>query len=245
VKEGNTKRQSVVWVFISGGVLIAAVIIALYTPWLRICDVREVIVSGNQQATASELVTLSQLHRGQTILSVPTRLVRRRLEQHPWVKHASVHRVYPHTIHLVVEERSVIAWMQHPTEGYRIAVAEGGVIVGQDESLDAALELVGADTSGWDYGDTLRNSQVVELVSLLQGELCQLGVRIVDVTDLNSIELFLENELRVRLGDIACTREHLTALEGLCQEIEVDSYELIDVRFGGEATLVPRKAVRR
>jgi len=228
-----------------GGVLIAAVIIALYTPWLQFCDVREVVVSGNQNATAVDLVSLSQLHRGQTIFSVPATLVRRRLEEHPWVKHASVRRVFPHTIQLVVEERHVIAWSQHPSENSRVAVADGGIIVGRDESITSSLELIGAAASGWERGDRILDSRVAELVAVLSGNVCQLAVRSVDVTDLRSIELILENDTRVLLGDMAQTQNHLAALSMLCREIEIDEYKLIDVRFGGEATLVPRKAVRR
>ena len=245
MKEGSTKRHSAVWVFISGGVLIAVAIIALYTPWLRICDVREVVVSGNQHATAADLVALSQLHRGQTIFSVPANLVRRYLEEHPWVKHASVRRIFPHTIQLVVAERQVIAWLQHPSENSRVAVAEGGVIVGKDEFATSSLELVGAESSGWERGDILLDSRVADLVAVLQGNVCQLAVRRVDVTDLRSIELLLENGTRVLLGDMAQTQNRLAALASLCREIDIDRYELIDVRFGGEATLVPRKAVRR
>ena len=244
MKEGNTKRRSVVWVFISGGVLIAAAIIALYTPWLQICDVRIIVVSGNQHASTAELVALSQLHRGQTIFSVPVGLVRRRVEQHPWVKHASVRRVFPHTIQLKVEERQVIAWSQHPSENSRVAIAEGGVIVGKDEAVSSSLELVGAAYSGWESGDFTLNSQVAELLVVLRGNLCGLAVRNVDVTDLRSIELFLEYDVRVRLGDIVHMSNRLAALEALCREIEIERYELIDVRFGGEATLVPRKVVK-
>ena len=240
MKEGSAKRQSAVWVFISGGVLIVAAIITLYTPWLRICDVREVVVSGNQHATAAELVALSQLHRGQTIFSVPANLVRRHLGQHPWVKHASVRRIFPHTIQLVVKERQVIAWTQHPSENSRVAVAEGGVIVGRDEFTTSSLELIGAESSGWDQGGILLDSRIADLLAALQGNACQLAVRSVDVTDLHSIELLLENGTRVRLGDIAQAGNRLTALDALCREVEIDRYELIDIRFGGEATLVPR-----
>jgi cell division septal protein FtsQ len=245
VKEGNSKRGNVVWAFISGGVVIAAAVIALYTPWLQICDVRQIVVSGNRHATAVELVALSGLHRGQTVFSVPAASVKRRLEQHPWVKRAVVRRIFPHTIQLVIEERQVIAWAQVPSDGSRVAIAEGGVLVGTEVASTASLELIGAEFSSWDRGGVLLNLQVAELLSELEGALCQHAVQSVDVTDLRSVELFLENDVRVRLGDILTMRDRLALVEALCQEIGIDGYELIDVRFGGEATLVPRKAVRR
>jgi cell division septal protein FtsQ len=245
VKEGNTKRQSAVWIVISGGVLIAAVVIALYSPWLRICDVRQVIVSGNQHVSAAELVSLSRLHRGQTVFSVPAGLVQQRLEEVPWVKHAAVRRRFPHTIELAIEERQVVAWVEQPSETHRLAIGEGGVIVGRDVDVTSSLELVGAQLSGWNDGDRVVEPQVAELLPTLQGNVCGFAVERVDVTDLRSIDLFLENDTRVRLGDITLIRARLTELEALCREIQIDGYELIDVRFGGEATLVPRKAVRR
>ncbi len=245
MKEGSTKRQSAVWIFISGGVLIAAAIIALYTPWLQFCDVREVVVSGNRNATAAELVTLAQLHRDQTIFSVPAAIVKQRLEQHPWVKNASVRRVFPHTIQLVITERQIIAWAQHPADEGLVAIAEGGVIVEADGSASTFLQLEGIVPSGWAKGDRILDPRIADLAIKLRSDVCQFAVRSVDVTDLHSIELILENDTRVRLGDIALAPDRLAALEALCRAIEIDGYEQIDVRFGGEATLVPRKAVRR
>jgi cell division septal protein FtsQ len=246
VKEGNTKRQSAVWVVTSGGVLIAAAIIAFCTPWPQLCDVRQVVVSGNRYASAAELVALSQLHRGQTVFSISATAIARRVEQHPWVKRASVRRIFPHTIQLVIEERQLIAWSQHPADGSRIAVAEGGVVVDAGESSAPSLELIGAAFSDWHAGGRLVEPLVSGLLTQLQRNICQFAVRRLDVTDLRSIELFLENDTRVRLGDILHACDRLKVLDALCQGIGIiDGYELIDVRFGGEATLVPRKAVRR
>ncbi len=245
MKEGNTKRQSAVWVFISGGVLIAAAIIALTTPWLRFCDVRKVVVSGNHQASASELVSLAGLHRGQTVFTVPVQRVRQRLEMHPWVKQALVRREFPHTIHVIIEERAVIAWANHPTEDARVAVGEGGVILGGEKMIASALHLVGADFSTWTFGGRVLHQAIADLLARLPSRLCTIPIERVDVSDLRSIELFMENDTRVRLGGFESIDDRITALNALCREIEFDRYELIDVRFGGEGTLVPRKAVRR
>jgi cell division septal protein FtsQ len=245
VKEGSTKRQSAVWVFISGGVLIAAAIIALYTPWFGICDVREVVITGNRRAEAAELVALSQLHRGQTIFSIPAQRIRRQLETHPWVKEASVKRIFPHTIALEIVERPVVAWCQSGVDDKRVAIAEGGVVVEDADVLETTLQVMGARSSGWEPGDKLLDPGVAELLDLLADGVCGVRVQKVDVTDLRSIELFLENDVRVRLGDLSLVSARLAAVTALCQAIESDGYETIDVRFGGEATLVPRKAVRR
>ncbi|MBU0596439.1 hypothetical protein KJ567_07135, partial [Candidatus Bipolaricaulota bacterium] len=66
-----------------------------------------------------------------------------------------------------------------------------------------------------------------------------------NVSNLASIELLTEDGLRVRLGGIEGVTGRVEALAALSRRIDFRDYELIDLRFGGEATLVPRKAVRR
>lgn len=247
MKEGSSKRHRAVWLFISGGVLIVAAIIALYTPWLGLFDIRQIVVTGNQQARTAELVSLAQLARGQTLFSVSTRRIERDLETHPWIKEAKVQRVLPHTVKFILTERRVVAWCRNDEDGSRIAIAEGGVIVGKDNDGPGAAvtEVVGAELTGRSAGDVLRNQDLAGLLEIVAAGVCGRRVERLDVTDLRSIELFLENDLHVRLGGLPGVRERLGELEALCQATELEGYERIDVRFGGEATLVPRKAVRR
>jgi len=247
VKEGSSKRRTVVGLFGSGGVLIAAAIIALYTPWPGLFDIRRIIVTGNLQAGTADLVALSQLHRGQTLFSISTGRIERELETHPWVKDASVRRILPHTVQFTLTERQVVAWCRDD-DGSGIAIGEGGVVVGADETLSATgttLEIVGAGLTGRDPGDRLVDEGVTSLMETLSAGVCDHRVERLDVTDLRSVELFLENDIRVQLGDLLGVYARLAALEALGQATELDGYERIDVRFGGEATLVPRKAVRR
>jgi cell division septal protein FtsQ len=245
VKEGTTKRRSIVWVVISGGVLIASAITALYTPWLGILDVRQIVISGNRYAKAADLATLSGIRRGQTLLSVSTRQVERRLMTHPWVKHATVHREGPHAIRLVVEERSVVAWSEHPEDGTAVFFGEGGVVVDVSERPLPQLKVIAPPVTGWRAGDTVTDPLLVDLIHAIQHSVCGQSARTLDATDSRSLVLTLENDAQIRLGAVSEARQCLRLLDLLCREIELDGYELIDMRLGGEATLVPRKAVRR
>lgn len=245
MKEGTTRRQRFVAFVISGGVLIASAFAVLYTPWLGILDVRQVVVSGNRRATAVELVALSGIRGGQPLVSVSTRSIERRLLTHPWVLRADAHRRFPHTIRLVVQERKPIAWSRHPESGASVLLAEGGVIVNGTGEPDPVLEIVGPPMTGWRAGDAVADPDVARLIGALREPVCGLPAQTLDVATLQSIELFLQNGLHIRLGTAADAVGRLDALALLCRTIEVDEYERIDMRFGGEATLVPRKAVRR
>lgn len=245
MKEGTTRRQRFVAFVISGGVLIASAITVLYTPWLGILDIREVVVSGNRRTTAVELVALSGIRGGQPLLSVSTRSIERRLLTHPWVLRADAYRRFPHTIRLVVQEREPIAWSRHPESGESVLLAEGGVIVTSAGEPVPVLEIMGPPMTGWLAGDTVADPDVVRLIAALREPVCGLPAQTLNVATLQSIELILQNGLHIRLGTAAEAVGRLEALAVLCRTIEVDEYERIDMRLGGEATLVPRKAVRR
>jgi len=245
VKEGTTRRQRFVAFVISGGVLIASAIAVLYTPWLGVFDLRQVVVSGNRRATAVELVTLSEIRAGQPLLSISTRSVKRRLLTHPWVMQAEVMRSFPHTVRFAVKERKLVAWCRHPENGEIVYLAEGGVVVSVTDEPVPGLEIVGPPMTGWRTGDRVADPDVIELIDALQTTVCGSPPAILRIAALPSVELILQNGLQIRLGATVDAVDRLDALGALCRTIEVDEYERIDLRLGGEATLVPRKAVRR
>lgn len=239
MKEGNTKRSTAVWVTISGGVLIAAALIALYAPWFRACDVRRVVVIGNHHATAAEIVSLSGISRNQTIFSVPRATTTRKIEAHPWIRDAILDRIFPHTLKLEVEERQIVAWTMTSSDRSVIAVGDGGVLLEFVGEAPAVLELLGASLTAELPGGRLVDSQVTATIERLRDGICGLTVDRLDVSDLRSLELFLDNGPHVRLGALATVMRALDRLAALCGEIDISSFEEIDLRFGGEATLVP------
>jgi len=243
VKEGKSGRNATSWVVV-GGVLIAAAIIALYTPWFRLFDLRRVEVRGNQYLSSTQVVAASGLHRGQTLPGLPAGRVSDRLAELPWVKSASLVRVYPHTVRIEIEERRPIAAVI-VDDGVRI-VGEGGVVVSSDPSLaDGIVEIVGAPLSATQPGGRIADQQLVELLAAIEGlGIPELDVRRVDVSDSASISLHTPEGLRILLGGAESAVERLGSLRALCRAIDIDGYETIDLRFGGEAVLVPRKAVR-
>jgi hypothetical protein len=73
--------------------------------------------------------------------------------------------------------------------------------------------------------------------------LAGLTVREVDVSKRESADLVTTADARVRLGALSEAAAKVRYLEALCRTVKAAQYELIDLRFWGEATLVPR--VRR
>jgi len=243
VKEGKSGRNVTSWVVV-GGVLIAAAIIALYTPWFRLFDLRRVEVRGNQHLSSAQVVAASGLHRGQTLPGLSVRGIRARLAELPWIRSTVIIRQYPHTIRIEIQERRPIAVIR-AADGVRI-VGEGGVIVSSDPAIgDGLIELIGASVSGTGPGGRVVDRRLVELLANVERlSIDGLELRSIDASDPASISLHTPEGLRILLGDADAAVRRLGSLRALCRAIDIDDYELIDLRFGGEAVLVPRKAVR-
>jgi len=242
VKEGAFWRGSAFRVIAVGGVLITAAAIALCTPWFGLVDLREVVITGNRHAAAADLVSLSGLQRGQSLLATSLGRVSANLLRHPWVKSVSLQRRLPHTLLIAIRERDEVAWMSAPSNDGCLTIAEGGVIVSSDcERRSSLIELLGARLSGSRVGASLVDAAAVDLIDRLRGgELASLGVTRIDLTDPDSVELEAGSGIRILLGGMTDVPSRLDSLAALCRSLDIEDYEVIDLRFGGEATLVPR-----
>jgi len=244
VKEGKSRLSTAFWLVGLGGVLIAAAIIALYTPWLPIFDLREVSVSGNRETQAMEVARAANLRGGVGLLSVSLSSTAKRVAALPWIKQARVHYFFPHGVTIDVVERSPVARIVLGN-GKCVLVGEGGVVVAAGcTGRDSVPLLKGASLSGSEPGERLADASVTSLVDALDhASLAGITVREVDVAKRESAELVTTADAHVRLGSIDEAAARIRYLEALCRTVKAEQYELIDLRFGGEATLVPR--VRR
>ena len=242
MKEGAFWRGSAFRVTAVGGVLITAAAIVLCTPWFGLVDLREVVITGNRHAAAADLVSLSGLQRGQSLLATSLRRVSADLSRHPWVKSVSLQRRLPHTLLIVIRERDEVAWMADPSSDGCLTIGEGGIVVASDcERRSSLIELVGARLSENRVGASLADTSVAELIDRVRrGELASLGVERIDLKDPGSIELATGSGARVLLGGTTDVSSRLDSLAALCRSLDIEDYEVIDLRFGGEATLVPR-----
>jgi len=77
--------------------------------WKRVLRVAGVGVIGTRMLQPSEIVNASGIARGSRLFSVDLAAVRRKVEQNPYIRTASVQRDAPNRITITVEEREPIA----------------------------------------------------------------------------------------------------------------------------------------
>jgi hypothetical protein len=247
VNEGES-RSAVRWAAVIGGILIAAAIIALYTPWVRIFDLRKIVVRGNYYTSAVAVKDGSGIQDRVNLLRAPLKQARTLLLQLPWIMDVSFHRILPHTLEIIVRERNPIALVVDPSNESRLMVlGEDGVIVGyaKDSSLNFMC-ISGVAIASTPSGKKAVNSDVVQTVVYLRkrGLGRDLFPRI-DFSNLSAIIMYTVDGGEVMLGPISDIEDRIDELTALLETIDLASYQTIDLRFGGEARLVPRKVVNR
>jgi cell division protein FtsQ len=120
--------------------------------------VRAVDVTGARGAQAHAIVLASEIYDGQSIFSVDPEIVRRRVESLPTVRRATVARLLPDRIAIVVETREPYALWQ--VDGrLNVIDREGVVLVEADAMNPPELPLVVAEGA---------NAAVVEIVEALE-----------------------------------------------------------------------------
>lgn len=73
--------------------------------WLDGLDLRTVRITGNVHAASDELLELASVDTGEALLAVDPRIVRDRVQRHPWVKSANATRLPPDLLSIDVRER--------------------------------------------------------------------------------------------------------------------------------------------
>ncbi len=248
MNEGKPRRRAVGWAVIIGGVLIAAAIIALYTPWLRLFDLQEIVVRGNYYTSTQEIKERAGFVVGSNVFRAPIDRARARLVELPWVKSVSIHRVFPHTIEIKVLERAPIVTLVDPSNPSRILlIGEDGVIIGDaDSNYKPLLSITGAPISGDNPGERIVDTGITQTLAYLYetGLTTSLFQRI-DFSNPDMITMNTKDGVEVVLGAVDGISSRIDELNALLKTLDLAAYQRIDLSFGGEAILVPRKVVNR
>ena len=242
MNEGEPKRDVFRWVVIIGGVLIAAAAIALYAPCLYLFDLRDIEVNGNHYISTEEIEYVAGFSIGENLLTAPIDRARTALSSLPWLKDISIKRLYPHTLVITVRERAPIAVTAVPHERRLLVIGEGGIIVQRTTEMDPqALAVFGADLTGADPGSCFVDNRVTSTLEYIYKKDFEDGIlRRIDFSDPTRVTLQGKGDVTIMLGALDGIEKRIDAAAALLDTIDLAKYRSIDLRFGGEAILVPR-----
>lgn len=213
--------------------LSAAVWVGLRSPLL---DVDRVEVRGAERTPADLVRDAAGIFEGQPLVEVDVRVAEAAVRELPWVDRAEVRRLWPSTVLVTVTERSPTAVTRSNTDDWAVLDGSGRVLDIAGEQLPGLLVLEGV-------GDVPPPGQTVERA---QGPLAvfaslspSLAARTlaVAVVEGGEIQLKLNPQGTVRLGDAAALEAKARAVETVLASVDVRNLEVLDVRLPSSPVL--------
>jgi cell division protein FtsQ len=169
--------------------------VAKYTGTTERLEIRQVSVSGLDRVSKNEVLARAGYAPGANILRVSLDETRRAVEEILWVRHATVQRVWPDELVIVIVEREPIALGRIGGEIYQVDV--DGVILSTDTRTDTSFPVL----DGLRPGDIEGNKRKIEayraaLEAIGQSELSE--VRVSDIGEISVVPI--HNPVLIDLG---------------------------------------------
>lgn len=200
--------------------------------------VTRITVQGNERMSRGEVLTLLQGLEGASLVTTDLERWRLKLLESPWVAEASLRRMFPGTLLVVIEERRPVGLGR--LRGSLYLVDESGSVIDEFGPNYADFDLPIID--GLDAAGGLERGSVDEARARLVGRLMSdvqrwpgLGARVsqIDVTDVrNAVVMLKDDTTLVRVGDERFAeriRSYLDLMPAL--RAKVAEIDYVDLRF--------------
>lgn len=151
-------------------------------------------ITGQREVDEQDVLDTLSIHSGQSLFLYDVDGARARLQANPWVSAASVMKIYPNKLRVVLEERVPAAlWQKTPTDPVAIVDGGGTVITTQLEQRFTALPRVMGEGA---------ESRVHEIMSILDDVPdLKARVRASMLVSKRRWDLFLDNGVQVMLPE--------------------------------------------
>ncbi|MDH3259747.1 MAG: FtsQ-type POTRA domain-containing protein [Acidimicrobiia bacterium] len=163
VAEGNARKRlrRILWALLVVS-LVAAVGWVAQSPWFSIAHVA---VSGVGGSDAHRILETNGIVEGTPLISVAPRRVEALLQEDPWIADATVRRVIPDAIEVVVKERIPFAWVQMG-KGWAVIAEDLTVLRNDGQPTGPSLVI---EVSAHGRGDRVKDPRVIGGVTFLAG----------------------------------------------------------------------------
>jgi len=98
-----------------------------------------IVIEGQKKLTQQEVAEWSQIKLGQNVFALNLKAIQKRLQEHPWIKHAFISRKLPNMLFIKVVEEKPIAMISYREKIYLVD-KDGDIFVqvNQEDPVDMA-----------------------------------------------------------------------------------------------------------
>ena len=136
-------RRVLVWTIAGAAVITMstyAVRYLLYSPQMLLVKPEQIDVTGNRIVAREDVQRLFGKDRNRSVLQIPLDARRRQVEELPWVEQASVQRILPNRLRVLITERTPIAFCRNGAE--LVLIDAHGVLLDRPEGEDYRFPIV-------------------------------------------------------------------------------------------------------
>jgi cell division protein FtsQ len=136
-------RRVFVWTLAGAAIATVGVFSArylLYSPQMLLMKPDQIEVTGNHFVGHEEVQKLFVHDRNRSVLQIPLDARRKQVEELPWVEEASVQRILPNHLRVLITERTPIAFFRNGTE--LTLIDAHGVLLDRPEGEDFRFPIV-------------------------------------------------------------------------------------------------------
>ena len=188
-------------------------------------DVDRMSVTGTQHVTAAQVRAATGVNLHDHLLFVDTAAAARRVEQLPWVAHASVHRDLPGTLKIAITEYTPVAYVR-AASGVVLVAANGRVIARAPTPPQRSVEVRGVRQAPG-VGAFLAPLDAAGVAQRLPTALAQQVVA-VDVSG-DGLALVLTSGSQIRLGDSSDLDAKAASAQAVLAHVGAAPFSYIDV----------------
>ncbi|MFC3053038.1 cell division protein FtsQ/DivIB [Kordiimonas pumila] len=191
-------------------------------------------ISGAHRTTSKEILAVLDIDDGMPLLSIDLSEIQQRIETLPWVKHATIARIFPGDLTVEIEERKPFALWQYQGAIYLID-SDGVVITGQGLSEFSKLLRIVGETAP---------QVVAPLLSMLSSEpeimayirtAVRVGERRWDLIFYNGVRVKLPEDIAVKYNSTEAW--HKFAELERTQKLLEREVSVIDMRIPGRVAM--------
>lgn len=148
-------------------VLVLGIILAYNSQWFQIKEIKTI---GNKNLSNKEVVTLSRVTPGASLLRIPLRDIKERLKKNPWVKEVQIDKDYPDKLIIRVIERKPVALVEAESgQRYLLVDADNFIITSISDVSKSKLPVIQEiETSGKEVGETLSSKNLSNAIKAYQ-----------------------------------------------------------------------------
>ena len=204
-KRRNKRIKFFIKLILIVGIFSGTIVFALTSPIFNIKDIK---VLNNNQIASDTIISLSELKQDENIFRFYKRDVIGKIKENPYIENVTIHRRFPSTIEIEVEEReakySVDYMGQYAyinTQGYilEISADSKGLTIIQGITTNEE-EVVPGNRLGTD--DLERLEDVIKIMSAANENGLEGMVTSIDISNKNEYSIYIESQKKtVHLGD--------------------------------------------